>query len=252
MTTGLVNEAMFVEVELGPGVRAGFTTRSGGHSLGSWQGLNLAHHVGDDPQAVNANRALVEQWVGVPVAYCTQVHGAQAVEVTAVASLTPSVGEADALFTTSSGVALAVMVADCVPVLLADPVARVVAVAHVGRAGLMAGVLESVLERMRQSGAVPAQTLAAIGPAIAGCSYEVPQSLQQTVVERFASTAATTSWGTPALDIPQGVQEILMKSQVAGIQMAPGDTFVDKRWYSYRRAEGGVTGRFAGVIRLLS
>jgi len=244
--SGLVDELV-----LGPGVRAGFTSRAGGVSAPPWDSLNLGVHVHDDPAAVAVNRDRVAAWCGVPVAYATQVHGAAVHQVTEPPPPgTWSVGEADAMVTTSTRVGLGVLVADCAPVLLADPTARVVAVAHAGRAGLVAGVVEATVAQMCRAGARAGQVVAVIGPCIAGCSYEVPASMRDEVEQAVPGTASRTDQGTPAVDLAAGVRTILGRLGVARVDQVPVDTFGDQRCFSHRR-DGPRTGRFAGVIRLL-
>lgn len=238
-------------VPLGPGVLAGFTTRAGGRSTGPWQGLNLGALVGDDPQAVAANRAALERRVGARVVLATQVHGA---DVVVVGPQDEDGVRADGLVTTSPDVALGVYVADCAPVLLADPVARVVAAAHTGRPGLVAGVLQATVAAMVRAGADPARVVAAVGPCIAGASYEVPAEMRDDVAAVVPEAAARTSAGTPAVDLGRGVVAVLRRCGVVDVRADGRDTYADPTLYSHRRAvhEGtGVTGRFAGVVRLL-
>ncbi len=238
-----------VEVDLGPGVRAGFSTRGGGVSRPPYDALNLGYGVGDDPAAVDANRARLGRWVGAPVAYATQVHGAGVLEVRGPpAPGEASVGEADALVTVSPSVAVAVLVADCVPVLLADPSAGVVAAVHAGRRGLVLGVVDAAVAAMVAAGAQVERLRAAVGPAIAGASYEVPLQLQEEVVAIVPETRATTAWGTPALDLPAGVAAQLRRAGVRHVSDQERDTWTDPALFSYRRAQR--TGRFAGVVRL--
>ncbi|MDR3068934.1 MAG: peptidoglycan editing factor PgeF [Cellulomonas sp.] len=243
--------ALVNAVDLGPGIRAGFTTRSGGVSGPPWDSLNLAGHVGDDPVAVAANRDLVAGWLGVPVACATQVHGAG---VLTVAGPPPpgsmSVGEADALVTTSCQVGLGVLVADCAPVLLADPQARVVAVAHAGRPGLVAGVVQATVAAMCDLGARVDRVAAVVGPCVAGRSYEVPAALRGDVAAAVPGTGCVTDWGTPAVDIAGGVRRVLTDLGVPRIEVVGTDTYRDRCLFSYRR-DGPVTGRFAGLVRLL-
>ncbi len=238
-------------IDLGPGVCGGFTTRSGGVSAPPWDSLNLAAHVGDDPTAVAANRDSVADWLGVPVAYATQVHGAA---VIAVAAPPPpgsvSVGEADALVTTSTQVALGVLVADCAPVLLADSHARVVAVAHAGRPGLVAGVVQATVAAMCDLGARADRVRAVVGPCVAGRSYEVPAAVRDDVAAAVPGTGCVTDWGTPAVDIAEGVRRVLTDLGVHRIEVVGTDTYRDGSLFSYRR-DGPVTGRFAGLVRLL-
>ncbi len=244
-------------VDLGPNVRAGFTTRAGGVSTGDHAGLDLATHVGDDPAAVAENRRRLAAWAGAPVRFAQQVHG------TAVARLTAAEGagdadqgactdapepQADALVTATPGVPLGVLVADCLPVLLADPVARVAAVAHAGRRGLLAGVLPQVVAAMVEAGARPARTRAAVGPAAGACCYEVPPQMQAQAVAAMPALHATTTWGTPSLDLRAGAVTQLRELGLAEVVTVGGCTVEDESLYSYRRAQ--VTGRFAGVAVL--
>jgi YfiH family protein len=158
-----------------------------------------------------------------------------------------SVGEVDALVGTGPGVAVGVLVADCVPVLLADAGAGLVAAVHAGRRGLVAGVVEAAVEALVDAGADRSRLRAAIGPSIAGPSYEVPPGLRDEVAAVVPETAATTSWGTPALDLPAGVAAVLRRAGVDDVQRVGRDTYTDHDLFSFRR--DGTTGRFAGVVR---
>jgi YfiH family protein len=242
-----------VEVDLGPGVRAGFTTRSGGVSVPPWDALNLGLEVGDATTRVLANRDLVERWVGTRVAFASQVHG---VDVRVLsdppARSATSIGLYDALVSTSSSVAVAVLVADCVPVLLADVEAGVVGAVHAGRRGLVAGVVEAAVDALVGAGAQPDRLRAVVGPSISGAAYEVPAAMRDEVAAVLPETWATTAWGTPALDLPAGVVAVLARVGVSRVQCLGVCTSTDARFYSHRRAQrrGVTTGRFAGVIRL--
>jgi YfiH family protein len=233
---------------LGPGVRAGFTRRSGGVSTGPYAGLNLGLHVGDDAAAVAQNRGLVTAWAGAPVTFPRQVHG------TDVLVLRDGVVEgdagrpADAVVAARPGAAVGVLVADCVPVLLADREAGVVGAAHAGRQGFAAGVLESTLEAMVKLGARTWEVRAAIGPAAGPCCYEVPAAMRDEVAAVRPGSPATTTWGTPSLDLRGGCAAILHAAGVASVGTVGGCTIEDDDSFSYRRT--GVTGRFAGVVRV--
>jgi len=239
-------------VPLGPGVLAGFTSRRGGRSADPWRGLNVGDAVGDDPSAVAANRQALERRVGAPVVLASQVHGADVVVVRGVAD---GGRPADGLVTTSTQVAIGVYVADCAPVLLADPVARVVGAAHAGRPGLVAGVLQATVEAMVRAGADAARIRAAVGPCIAGRSYEVPAAMRDDVAAVVPAAAARTSAGTPAVDLAAGVREVLASCGVGAVHVDGRDTYSDPALFSHRRAvhEGAAsTGRFAAVVRLLA
>lgn len=149
------------------GVLRAVTHRLGGVSEGPYDGLNLGGHVGDDPTAVARNRTLVEEAVGTPVAYMDQVHGADVVHVRAAGG-SPT---CDAMVSDTRGVTLAVLVADCTPVLLHDARAGVVGAAHAGRPGMLAGVVPATVA----AGVV--EQLAALDVAVQwlpGCTREDP------------------------------------------------------------------------------
>ncbi|MCK9795528.1 peptidoglycan editing factor PgeF [Isoptericola sp. 4D.3] len=250
--------AGLLRVDLGEGVVAGFTTRHGGVSPAPWSSLDLGTSTGDDPVRVRENRARLGEWVGAPVAFAAQVHGDRVlslgdVELAEWSSAEPpsAAGEADAMVTASPGLGLGVLVADCVPVVLADPVARVVAVAHAGRKGVVAGVVHRVLDAMLAGGARAEDVRAAVGPAVCGDCYEVPAGMRAEVAAAVPETWATTSAGTPALDLPAGV---LAQLAARGVHAARVDrcTLTDTDLYSHRRAtaQGTTTGRQAGVVLL--
>lgn len=240
-----------LEVDLGPGVRAGFTTRAGGVSAPPWDSLDLGLHVGDDPAHVRQNRARVAAWAGTPLAWATQVHGT-GVHVLDGTDPGDTVGDADALVSDLRGTGVGVLVADCVPVLLADAAAGVVGAAHAGRRGLVAGVVQAALAAMVARGADPARVRAAVGPAISGARYEVPEQMQREVVAVVPETACRTDRGTPGLDLPAGVAAVLRRAGVADVQVTGWCTDADQRFFSHRRAQrsGTTTGRSAGVAAL--
>lgn len=226
-------------------VRA-LTSRAGGVSRGPWAGLDLAEHVGDDPDDVAENRRRLAAVIGVPVerlVVARQVHGAGVETVHGPWPAGPP--EADALVTGEPGTVLAVLVADCVPVMMVAPDEGLVAVAHAGRRGLVAAVVPATLERMRSLGA--GRVLATIGPSVCGACYEVPAELRDEVAADHPVTATTTRWGTPGLDVAAGVHAQLLDAG-AEVGRVPGCTFEDPDLYSYRR--DGVTGRFAGLAWL--
>jgi len=263
-----VGPLLVLPSDLGPGVRAGFTTRAGGVSVGRHAGLDLAAHVGDDVSAVRENRALLAAWAGAPVRFARQVHGTEVATVPAAvdghgapdrnehgaAAAGPgpegvAEPEADALVTSQAGVPVGVLVADCLPVLLADPEARVAGVAHAGRRGLLAGVLPRVVQAMTDAGARPGSIRATVGPAAGGCCYEVPADMQEEAVAALPELRATTTWGTPALDLCAGAVAQLRALGLGAVTAAGRCTIEDESFYSYRRS--GQTGRFAGVVVLV-
>lgn len=240
-----------LEVDLGPGVRAGFTTRAGGVSAPPWDELDLGLHVGDDPAHVRENRARVAAWAGTPLAWATQVHGT-AVHVLGGGDPGDTVGDADALVTDRRGTGVGVLVADCVPVLLADARAGVVGAVHAGRRGLVAGVLQATLASMVARGADPSRVRAAVGPAISGARYEVPAPMQREVVAVVPETACRTDAGTPGLDLPAGAAAVLRRAGVGHVHVTGWCTDSDDRFFSHRRAQraGTTTGRSAGIVSL--
>ncbi|PZF80118.1 peptidoglycan editing factor PgeF [Jiangella anatolica] len=224
-------------------VRFAFTDRHDGVSVAPYDELNLGGHVGDDPQAVGRNRALLAEAIGLApgaVTYMNQVHG-NAVAVVDGPWTGPA-PEADALVTTRPGRALAVLVADCVPVLLADPEAGVVAVAHAGRPGLKAGVVPAAIAAMRDLGA--RKLVARVGPSVCGRCYEVPDAMRADVAAVVPESWSVTRQGTAGLDVAAGVVAQL-RAAGAAVETVPTCTIEDPHSYSYRR--DGTTGRFAGV-----
>jgi YfiH family protein len=227
-----------------PGVRFAITDRTGGVSEGPYAELDLALHVGDDAAAVAANRDRLAAALGVTgIAWMEQVHGREVAVVDAPQDPPP---QADALVTTVRGLALAVLVADCTPVLAADPAAGVVGVAHAGRKGLALEVVPALLARMRELGA--ADITARVGPAICGRCYPVPAAMQEEVASGVSEARATAADGSPSLDIPAGVAAQL-RAQGAQVTRVPGCSAEQPALYSYRR-DGGTTGRYAGLVWL--
>lgn len=185
--------------------------------------------------------AALAEATGVPFVRLNQVHEATVVEVAGPGEVVPT---ADGQVATGRGVGLMVRVADCVPVVLADPAAGVIGVAHAGRRGVELDVVTRTVERMRALGATDLR--AWVGPHICGRCYEVPAAMRDEVVARVPSTYAETSWGTPALDLGAGVGAQLAAAGVA-VTEVPGCTLEDQRFHSYRR-DGVAAGRFAGLV----
>jgi polyphenol oxidase len=238
--------------DLCDGVSALITARHGGTSADRFGALNLSYSVGDDPAAVEANRGYVLAAAArdgpgpARLAWLRQVHGAAVVHVTDPPP-EPS-PEADAVFTESPALALAILVADCAPVLLADPVARLVGAAHAGRAGLAAGVVPALVSAMAQAGADPAGMYALIGPAVCGRCYEVPAQMRDEVAALVPGSACVTRKGTPSIDVRAGLHGQLADAGVTLITDDRRCTIETADLYSYRRE--GTTGRFAGLIWL--
>lgn len=245
------------------GVGAVFTTRHGGVSGNPYASLNLGAGVGDEPAAVTQNRHRVARHVGVPddrLLFMRQVHGPDVAIVDGPwpvpggrvgDTVDESVGPGepppvDALVTATRGLALAVLVADCVPVLLADPGHGVVGVAHAGRAGMVAGVVPAALARMRELGA--RDIVAVLGPAVCGSCYELSADLADSVARTVPAAAAKTRTGRPAADVPAGVRAQLDDAGVRLLPWAAPCTVENPHQFSHRRDR--VTGRAAGVVWL--
>lgn len=205
----------------------------------------------DPPSARTAEFSQLSTALGVPVAVVRQVHGATVLDVDPlVVGAGPLVDlsryEADAMVTTRPGVGLAVRVADCVPILLADPVARVVAAVHAGRAGLIGGVIDAALEQMHAAGA---RTINAwVGPHLCSQCYELPEQIVTDVSNRLGVAPTTTSWGTPALDMAAAVASQLTAWDVPLVATG-GCTRTDPDLHSWRR-DDQVSGRQIGVAWL--
>ncbi|MFJ9429811.1 peptidoglycan editing factor PgeF [Streptomyces sp. NPDC101490] len=232
------------------GAHFAFTDRWGGVSAVPYEELNLGGAVGDDPGAVRANRALAADALGLDparVVWMNQVHGADVAEVDGPWP-TGEIPPVDALVTARRGLALAVLTADCVPVLLADPVAGVVAAAHAGRPGMVAGVVPATLAAMVRLGADPARVVARTGPAVCGRCYEVPEAMRAEVAETEPAASAETSWGTPAVDVTAGVLAQLDRLGVTDRRSCGICTLESADHYSYRRDR--TTGRLAGYVWL--
>jgi YfiH family protein len=212
-----------------------FTDRRGGVSLGVYESLNLALHVGDDPQTVAANRSLIG-----PAQFMNQVHGDEIVIVESITDQTPI---CDGLITTKSNLALAVMVADCIPLLLVSKEA--VGAIHVGRAGLVNQIALKAIATMRSLGAIDIHAI--LGPSICGACYEVPFEMQQNVVEQHPRAFATTRKGTPGLDLPKALIADLLSAGVS-YEASTICTMENELYFSHRRQNP--TGRFAGVVSL--
>jgi hypothetical protein len=241
--------------ETARGAHFAFTDRWGGVSAAPYVELNLGGAVGDDPAAVDTNRELAAKALGVEprqVRWMDQVHGREVAEVTDTPDVPGAAApspEADGLVTRRPHVVLAVLTADCAPVLLADPVAGVTGVAHAGRPGLAAGVVPATVSAMCELGADPARVIARTGPTVCGRCYEVPAGLRDEVARQVPGTASTSAWGTPAIDIPAGVREQLRGCGVRDIGLSGVCTVESPDHFSYRRER--VTGRLAGYVRLV-
>lgn len=230
-------------------VRMVFTTRAGGASASPYDSFNLGDHVGDDAEAVRANRRRLADVTGIAPEHFVWMEQLHTNTVTVVDGPQPAPVEAtDAVVTTVPGLALCVLVADCVPVLLSDHSAGVVAAAHAGRMGARNGIVSATVEAMVGLGARPGNIQVLLGPAAAGESYEVPADMAADVEKHLPGSRTRTRAGTPGLDLRSGLVRQLMGLGVRHIDADPRDTVTDTDFFSYRRE--GTTGRQAGVIWL--
>ena len=239
----------FVDGTLGPRVRWAFADRLDGVSLAPYDACNLADHVGDDLDHVRTNRTALAAVVGVDGAHVVTmapVHGNDVGQVDG--PTTEPVPEVDALVTTVTGVALLVLAADCVPVVLGDSGAGVVAVVHAGWRGVRSDVVGTTLESMVELGARLDRVRAVVGPAICGRCYAVPRERFDEVVAVAPEAAAVAAGGLPGLDLRAAVVSRLQGAGVSS-RLHGGCTQESPSLYSFRR--DGVTGRHGGVVTLL-
>ncbi|MFH9293282.1 peptidoglycan editing factor PgeF [Streptomyces sp. NPDC017520] len=228
-----------------------FTDRWGGVSAAPYGELNLGGAVGDDPAAVGANRERAARRLGLDpahVVWMNQVHGRDVAVVDGPWGADAEIPAVDAAVTARRRLALAVLTADCTPVLLADPVAGVVGAAHAGRPGLVAGVVPAAVEAMVALGAHPSRITAHTGPAVCGRCYEVPETMRAEVADAVPGTWSETSWGTPAVDVTGGVHAQLTALGVRDRHISPYCTLESGDHFSYRRDR--TTGRLAGYVWL--
>jgi YfiH family protein len=244
---------------LAAGVVAAFSGRAGGFGAAPYDSLNLGLGVGDDLRTVLRNLrrvATVLSVAGLPWARVRQVHGATVVQARrellgqGPPEARPPLAEADGIVTDQPGLVLAVFTADCVPLLLADPAARVVGAVHAGWRGLAAGAVEAGVRAFVDLGADLGASVALVGPAIGPCCYEVGPEVAEAVGQRYPAAAATTRDGSLAVDTTAAVVQALERAGLGAVHAAHECTaHQPERFFSYRR--DGTTGRQAGLIALL-
>ena len=220
------------------------TTRSGGVSSGKFASLNLSARVGDDPQCVARNRAILRACLPAEPAWVKQVHGTAVIDATRA---TPD-AEADGVVTQSPGPVCAVMTADCLPIFLSDRAGKSVGIAHAGWRGLAAGIVENVVQAM----GVPSRDIIAyIGPGIGAHRYEVGEDVRKAFVDRDPAAArsfAPRQGGKYLVDLYGLARQRLAAAGVAGIHGGGFCTASEERFFSFRRDE--TTGRMASLIWL--
>lgn len=240
-------------------LRHGFFGRSGGVSTGDFASLNVSEAVGDDAGRIAENRARIAEALGFTpgqLAILRQVHSTRAVTLTAP----PEPGarpEADAMVTSVPGVALAILTADCAPILLVDPEAGVIGAAHAGWRGAMEGVLANAVSAMTALGAEPARIIAAIGPTISAANYEVGPQFMADFLELHSGGERhfhKGPGGREHFDLSGFVSERLREAGVGTVEVAGGCTYGHPdRYFSHRHAthQGTQTGRQLSVIGLV-
>ena len=240
-----------VEWAAPPAVGACMSTREGGFSGGHYAGLNLGAHVGDVSGDVARNRgALAGAMAPAQPQWLNQVHGAHVVE--ASSATVPTQPEADAVWTREPGVACCVLVADCLPVLLACRQARAVAAVHAGWRGLATGVLEATLDRLgAEAGCDPDQLVAWLGPCIGPRRFEVGEEVVQAFGggQRFTPQGMRDGRERWLADLAGLARDRLEAAGVGAVAGAAWCTVEDpSRFFSYRR--DGLTGRMAAAVWL--
>lgn len=230
---------------LNPSIKLAFTTQAEG---------NLALHVNDDPALVGENRAKLEDLIGVrrfSLNFMNQIHSSDLHQVgmSSRSSWTePPAATCDGLIDPNGQQPLAVMVADCLPVLFVGvgkdrESTAVTAAVHAGRRGLLDGILSKAVDQMLTLGAEDIE--AVIGPSICGRCYEVPAEMARESEDLRPGIRSSTSWGTPALDLP-GSAEAELAARGVRVQQSGLCTLEDERFFSYRRSSN--SGRLAGLI----
>ncbi|TAL71846.1 MAG: peptidoglycan editing factor PgeF [Rhodanobacter sp.] len=229
-------------------VHAAVSTRElAGCSAPPFGHANLGTRSGESADVVQRNRVVLRDALGLPAEprWLHQVHGRH---VVAQGAVPPGAEpEADAAVTRLPGTVLAILTADCLPLLFASADGSVVAAAHAGWRGLAAGVMEATLTAMS---CAPSQVVAWLGPCIGGPSYEVGEEVRTAFVDHAASAAACfvpTRPGHWHCDLAALARQRLMAAGVAGVHGGGFDTYTDLRFYSYRR-EGARSGRFASLV----
>ncbi len=240
------------------GTRHGFFTRRGGASSGVFDGLNCGPGSSDQSDVVAINRARVAAAMGVApdaLATVSQVHSDRVIAIDG--PLGTSRPEADGLVTATPGIALAILTADCLPALFADPEAQVIGAAHAGWKGARAGVLEATLAAMQALGARPGTTRVVLGPAISQANYEVgPDFFEEFLADDPGNSRffAGGQGDRMQFDLPAYALHRLRAAGVAEAQWTRHCTYADPaRFYSYRRSvhrREADYGRLISAIRL--
>jgi purine-nucleoside/S-methyl-5'-thioadenosine phosphorylase / adenosine deaminase len=225
-------------------VRSLVTTRAGGVSSGAFASLNLSARVGDDPDCVARNRAILRACLPAEPTWIKQVHGVAVMDLDRATRET----EADGAVTRSPRRVCVVMTADCLPILLSDRAGQAVGVAHAGWRGLAAGVIENVVQAM---GLPPGNLIAYIGPGIGARRYEVGDEVRRAFVDKDPSAAGSFAPGRDGKHFADLYALARARLAAAGVTDTYGGGFCtasDERFFSFRRDR--TTGRMANLIWL--
>jgi polyphenol oxidase len=225
-----------------PGLRHAFFTRDGGVSDGVYASLNGGIGSSDDPAKVAENRRRMAEQLGVEPAHFLSLHQTHSPDVIVASGpwQGPSRPMADAIVTRTEGLAIGASAADCGPILLVDPRARVIAAAHAGWKGALTGIVESTVENMEKLGAERSGIVAAMGPLIRQHSYEVGGEFVERFIEADAENALffipAAREGHAMFDLAGLIRMRLENAGVLMIDDTGLDTYSDERFYSYRRS----------------
>ena len=236
-----MNAQVFGRVSI-EGIQVVALSRRGGTSLAPFDSLNLASYVGDSAENVSANLVLAKGLVSASEISVMNAEHGNTVHVVSGPGVAKS---GDGLITKQSDLALVALAADCVPFGLVDPVNGVIAVGHAGWRGVLANVMQALLDEFISTGAQLKHTQAIIGPAICANCYEVPAER----VEQFRDVRPEAISSPRNLDLTSGVKSVLA-TQVTKIHEISGCTLESSDLFSYRRAAGKPTGRGGLVIAI--
>ncbi len=256
-TAGLLPLYRFASLAVFPELVHAVATRHGGVSRGPFASLNVSRSVGDAPEDVLVNRQRLCQAVGVPpeeLVTAGLVHGTRALPVGPAARGHLMLGT-DALVTAASGVPLMLCFADCAPIILYDPVRRVVGLVHAGWRGTLAGAAVAAVQQMAASyGSRPADLRAAIGPAIGPCCYEVGPEVVTRVRAVFSEAAPSLlsdlRGDRAHFNLWEANRRLLLAAGVGQVEVAGLCTVCHRDEFFSHRADNGRTGRFGVVVML--
>lgn len=226
------------------GISHGFFTRNGGASEGIYKSLNAGGRgTGDKIEYVDENRKRIADKFKIPsqnLLNLYQIHSDKVIRVSQIWDI-DNRPEGDAMVTNKPGIALGILTADCVPILFADPVNKIIGAAHAGWKGVIGGIIENTILAMEEIGSRRKNILAAIGPAIGRDSYEVGREFKQKFISQSPSYEKYFSDSQKAehymFDIKQSAYDKLANCEINAINMLTNDTYVEEeRFFSYRRS----------------